>query len=127
MIVANLSVRCQVIDELREYLGQARTRIAMGHAELLRNLPDGAAAEHFLQLAAADRRVLAGADPRSDLLREAAVLQLADDPGQAAVLLDQLQRHHHQRALRLLRRRAGSTTHQTAKQTVKNAHGSTPF
>jgi hypothetical protein len=59
--------------------------------------------EDLRQRAGVDRHVLPRADPRLRLLAVAGLLQLAEDAREAAVLLQQLQQHHKNRALGLPR------------------------
>src|SRR5262249_25012238 len=87
-------------------------------------LPDGAAPEDLLQLTPADRHVGAGPDPGAHLRAHPAVLEFADDSWQAAVLLNQLERRLHERALALL---LSSAAHQATEQTIEQSHGSPPL
>src|SRR6266567_7521312 len=116
VIGRQLAVRRQMIDDLRQHLREPRTCISVRQTQLLGDLTDRTAAENFLQLAARDRLLRPGADPRPDLIRQAAMLELADDAGQAAVLLDDLQRHRDQRARSLLYAAAEYTTQQAIQK-----------
>src|SRR5215467_14749837 len=111
MIARDLSGWGHLVDDLRQHLGKPRARVAVRKPELLRDLPDRARAKHFLQLTAADRYVGSRTDPGTDLAPVAALLELADDAGEAPVLLDDLQGGRKQRALPL----RGGSTHQAAE------------
>src|SRR6266496_2754640 len=103
MVRWHLSGRSQPIDELRQDLRETSACVTVREPELLRDLADGARAENFLQLAPRDGKVGACADPRADVVGKPAVLKLADDPRQAAVLLNHLQRRREEWILHLLR------------------------
>ena len=103
MVGRHLPGRRQLVDDLRQRLREAGACVGMRQPELLRDLTDRARSENFLELTRGHGEIRARPDPGSDLIGEAAVLQLADDPGKPAVLLDQLQRRSDERALRLLR------------------------
>src|SRR5258707_11725554 len=102
-----------MIDDLWQHLREPRACVSVRQAQLLCDLADRAGAEHLLQLTARHRLIRAGSDPGADLIGQPALLELADDPGQAAVLLDDLQRHRDQRALSLLCTAAEYATQQT--------------
>ena len=102
---------------MRQYLRQSRARVAVRKPELLRDLADRSGAQDFLQLVTGHRQVLSAPYPRADFFGHAPVLELADDPGKSAVLLNELQRHLNQRALSLR-----SSPHQTTKQSVEQSH-----
>ena len=123
VVVRNIAVRRELVDELRQDLRQSAGGIAMRHAELLRDLADGAAAQHFLQGAAGHRDVLPGALPGSGLVGVAALAKLVEDAFHAAVLLQHLQRHLQQRTLRLPAL-AQHAAERAVDQTIEHSHGS---
>src|SRR5262249_49101029 len=101
------------------HLREPRARVAVRQSQLLRDLPDRSGAKYLLQLTAGDRHVGARADPGTHLAPITALLKLADDAGEAAVLLDDLQGGRQQRALPL----RGGSAHQAAEHAVEYSHG----
>ena len=88
MIAGHLSVRRQLVDDLRQHLRQSARGRAGRDAALLRDATDGAAAEDLRQLVFAYRQVRAGAYPRIRVFAQSGLPELAEDAGQTAVLLE---------------------------------------
>src|SRR5262249_53975849 len=78
------AVGARLIDGSRQMLGQELERIVDRQAEMRRQLADLLTAECIAELIGADGLVLAMAEPRRDLVAQAALLELCDDPAQAA-------------------------------------------
>src|SRR6185437_15414573 len=69
-----------LVDGLRHFCGQLVGSLLGGDAELLRQAGDDVVAEDLFDLVACNRDVLALRDPAGDLLVEALVLELLDEP-----------------------------------------------
>ena len=94
--VRQAAVRAGVIDGGRELVRQHLGELVDRNVEARRELLDGVAAEHLLQLFGRNRQVLAVADPRFDLIAKPALLKLGDDRRQStlAAIAKHLAQHH---------------------------------
>src|SRR6266496_6703002 len=132
MVPGDLPLRCHSVDELREHRCKSARSVSLRHAELLRDLTQRPAAERLGDGIRGDRHVLAGGDPRVRLRTVARLLEFAQDPLQAAVLLQKLKRDQQQRIL-LRRARTGAgkrtaarlhSTEHAANQPIEYSHDS---
>jgi len=80
-----LAVRTGLIHGLGKLLRQNLGELIDRDVEPRRQLLDGVAAQHLLQLLGRDRQVLAVSDPGFDLIAEARLLELGDDGGESAL------------------------------------------
>ena len=89
-----------MVYQIGQDFGQHLACLVGIHAEFLRQLVYGVAAQRLLQLAARHGQVacLVG-NPAADGIAQAALLQLADQVAHAAVLFHQIHRHIGERAL----------------------------
>jgi hypothetical protein len=80
-----LAVRTGAIHGLGKLLRQNPGELIDRDVEPRRQLLDGVAAEHLLQLLGRNRQVLAVSDPGFDQIAEARLLELGDDGGEPAL------------------------------------------
>src|ERR1700722_15815609 len=81
------------IDDVRQDLRQQSRDLIGLHASLGRKVGDGIRAEHAMQRVCGDGLILAVADPRTDDVASAFVLELLDQAIQAArLVIDELKR-----------------------------------
>src|SRR3954453_13197873 len=77
------TLRRELVDHVRQRVGQLREELVAGHAGLLLQDVDGVVAEHAAEFVRVDRLVLAVVDPRIDHVAAAALLEGVDEPAEA--------------------------------------------
>lgn len=130
LALRDLAVRGQVVDDVREDLGEQAGGLLLGNARLRGELIDAVLAEDLRELVGSDAGVGAGADPALHEVAEAFALEELRESADAADAGGVKQIGHALERVLMLRRIVqglAAALREAADDLVEDAHGFTPL